>query len=67
MDDPTGEVTELLQVLISNACVNDGTPQSGQEGRNAYDLRSYLDGSGIDMAGPAWWHGSRAPIRTPPP
>jgi len=49
VDDPTGEVTELLQVLISNACVNDGTPQSGQEGRNAYDLRSYLDGSGIDM------------------
>src|ERR1041385_3903900 len=49
MDDPTGEVTELLKVLIRNACVNDGTPQSGQEGRNADDIRAYLDGSGLDM------------------
>ena len=49
MDDPTGEVTGLLQVLIRNACVNDGTLRSGQEGRNADDLRSYLDGTGIDV------------------
>ena len=30
----TGEVTELLQHLIRNACVNDGTPTSGGESRS---------------------------------
>jgi acetylornithine deacetylase/succinyl-diaminopimelate desuccinylase-like protein len=44
----TGEATELLQQLIRNACVNDGTPESGQEVRNADVLRSYLEGAGID-------------------
>ncbi|MCU1448481.1 MAG: acetylornithine deacetylase/succinyldiaminopimelate desuccinylase-like deacylase, partial [Acidimicrobiales bacterium] len=49
MDDVTGEVTELLQQLIRNACVNDGAPDSGEESRNADLLGSYLDGSGIDI------------------
>jgi acetylornithine deacetylase/succinyl-diaminopimelate desuccinylase-like protein len=47
--DPTGEVTELLQHLIRNACVNDGTPASGQEARNADVLASYLEGTGLDL------------------
>lgn len=46
--DPTDEVTDLLQHLIRNACVNDGTIDSGQETRNADLLRSYLDGAGLD-------------------
>jgi acetylornithine deacetylase/succinyl-diaminopimelate desuccinylase-like protein len=48
-EDATGEVTELLQALIRNACVNDGTPQSGHEDRNADVLRSVLDGPGLDL------------------
>jgi acetylornithine deacetylase/succinyl-diaminopimelate desuccinylase-like protein len=48
-DDLTGEVTDLLQQLIRNACVNDGTDESGQEARSADLLRAYLDGSGLDM------------------
>jgi acetylornithine deacetylase/succinyl-diaminopimelate desuccinylase-like protein len=49
MSDPTGEVTELLQNLIRNGCVNDGTPASGEEVRNVDLLATYLDGSGVDM------------------
>ena len=30
-DDPSGEVTDLLQHLIRNACVNDGQRESGGE------------------------------------
>ncbi len=47
--DPTGEVTELLQHLIRNACVNDGTPASGQEVRSVDALATYLEGSGLDL------------------
>ena len=43
----TGEVTELLQALIRNACVNDGTPNSGNELRNADLLQTYLEGAGL--------------------
>jgi acetylornithine deacetylase/succinyl-diaminopimelate desuccinylase-like protein len=45
----TAEATELLQQLIRNACVNDGTATSGQESRNADLLSSYLEGSGLDI------------------
>src|SRR5262245_2418295 len=45
----TGETVELLQQLIRNRCVNDGTVMSGQEVRNSDTLRSYLEGSGLDM------------------
>jgi acetylornithine deacetylase/succinyl-diaminopimelate desuccinylase-like protein len=48
-DDPTGEVTDLLQHLIRNACVNDGTPSSGGESRSVDTLASYLEGSGLDL------------------
>jgi acetylornithine deacetylase/succinyl-diaminopimelate desuccinylase-like protein len=49
VDDVTGEVTELLQQLIRNACVNDGAPESGEESRNADLLTSYLEGAGLDI------------------
>ena len=37
-----GETVELLQAMIRNKCVNDGTAQSGYETRNADLLRTYL-------------------------
>jgi acetylornithine deacetylase/succinyl-diaminopimelate desuccinylase-like protein len=45
----TAEVTDLLQHLIRNACVNDGTAASGQEVRNADVLRAYLGDTGLDL------------------
>ena len=42
-----GPTTELLQALIRNECVNDGTPDSGNEIRNAELLTDYLEGAGI--------------------
>jgi hypothetical protein len=45
----TDEVTDLLQRLIRNACVNDGTAESGGEVRNADLLESYLSGCGADI------------------
>lgn len=47
--DPTGEVTELLQHLIRNACVNDGTIASGNEVRSVDTLVSYFEGAGVEM------------------
>ena len=49
MDDLTGQSTELLQTLIRNACVNDGTVTSGNEMRNADVLQTYLEGGGLDV------------------
>ncbi len=48
-DTIAGEVTELLQQLIRNACVNDGTPASGHEVRSADVLKTVLEGPGIDV------------------
>jgi acetylornithine deacetylase/succinyl-diaminopimelate desuccinylase-like protein len=48
MDTLTGQTVELLQTLIRNACVNEGTVESGQEIRNAETIASFLDGSGVD-------------------
>ena len=39
---PPEEITELLQALIRNECVNDGTPESGHEERSATTLTDYL-------------------------
>ena len=44
-----GEVVELLSQLIGNACVNDGTPESGHEHRSAAVLAAYLEGAGLDF------------------
>jgi len=46
---PTGEVTELLQHLIRNRCVNDGTTESGHESRTADTLSAYLSGTGTEI------------------
>ena len=45
----TGRTTELLQAMIRNECVNDGTPDSGNETRNAELLTTYLEGAGLDV------------------
>jgi acetylornithine deacetylase/succinyl-diaminopimelate desuccinylase-like protein len=45
----THEATDLLQHLIRNRCVNDGTVASGQEVRSADLLSGYLEGPGIDL------------------
>ncbi len=49
-DDLTGASTELLQALIRSECVNDGTPDSGEEARNVDLLRAYLEGPGVELA-----------------
>ncbi len=48
--DLTGASTELLQALIRNECVNDGTPDSGGEIRNVDLLRAYLEGPGVELS-----------------
>ena len=45
-DIGTGEVTELLVALIRDACVNDGTPESGEEHRAVDTLRGYFGTDG---------------------
>jgi acetylornithine deacetylase/succinyl-diaminopimelate desuccinylase-like protein len=49
MDAATGETVELLQTMIRNACVNDGTAASGHEVRSADVLQTYLEGAGLDV------------------
>ncbi|HEY4909432.1 MAG TPA: M20/M25/M40 family metallo-hydrolase [Methylomirabilota bacterium] len=50
MDDAlTAQTVELLQQMIRNQCVNDGTVESGQEARTTDLLRTYLQGSGLDL------------------
>ena len=48
-DALTAQTVELLQRLIRNRCVNDGSKASGQEVRNSDTLRAYLEGSGLDI------------------
>ena len=48
-DTLTGETVELLRQMIRNQCVNDGTVASGHEARTSDLLRSYLEGSGLDI------------------
>ena len=43
----TDQTVELLQTLIRNACVNDGTAESGHEIRNSDVLQTFLEGSGL--------------------
>lgn len=43
------EVVELVQQLIRNRCVNDGSVESGQEIRNVDVLHQLLEGPGIDL------------------
>jgi acetylornithine deacetylase/succinyl-diaminopimelate desuccinylase-like protein len=48
-DSRTEEATDLLQHLIRNQCVNDGSVASGHEQRSVDLLTSYFDGSGVDL------------------
>jgi acetylornithine deacetylase/succinyl-diaminopimelate desuccinylase-like protein len=48
-DDIAAEVTDLLQHLIRNECVNDGTATSGNESRSVDTLSQYLGSSGLDI------------------
>ena len=48
-DALTGQTVELLQTLIRNECVNDGSPTSGHESRSAEVLQSFLEGSGLEI------------------
>jgi acetylornithine deacetylase/succinyl-diaminopimelate desuccinylase-like protein len=47
--DLTGETVELLQTLIRNQCVNDGTPESGFETRNTDVLQQLVEAPGVDI------------------
>ncbi|NNE12833.1 MAG: M20/M25/M40 family metallo-hydrolase [Ilumatobacter sp.] len=47
--DLTGDTIELLQTLIRNRCVNDGTAESGHETRNADVLQTYVERPGVDI------------------
>ena len=44
------EATDLLQHLIRNACVNDGTADSGHEDRSIDALIGYLTAPGVEIA-----------------
>ena len=46
----TAETVELLQTMIRNGCINDGTPGSGFEHRNADTLHAFLGDAGFDVA-----------------
>jgi acetylornithine deacetylase/succinyl-diaminopimelate desuccinylase-like protein len=50
-DDATlaKESSDLLAHLIRNACVNDGTPESGFESRSTDVLAQYLGDTGLDL------------------
>lgn len=48
-DEAIDEATELLQRLIRNKCVNEGTVSSGNEARSVETLASYLAGPGVEM------------------
>src|SRR5437763_4600764 len=43
------DVVGLVQQMIRNRCVNDGSPESGEELRNADLLANYLEGAGLEV------------------
>lgn len=43
------DVVGIVQQLIRNRCVNDGTPESGEELRNADVLTNFLEGAGLEV------------------
>ena len=47
--DLIAETTDVLQRLIRNSCVNEGTPESGHEIRSVDLLESYLRVPGVEM------------------
>ncbi|MDX1691026.1 MAG: M20/M25/M40 family metallo-hydrolase [Acidimicrobiia bacterium] len=49
MTVPGDEVVELLVALVRNACVNDGTPDAGQERRSVETIADYLGARGREF------------------
>ena len=49
LDSLTDHTVELLQTLIRNECVNDGTRESGHESRNADVLEAVISGPAVDV------------------
>ncbi len=49
IDRLTGDTVALVQQAIRNACVNDGTAESGHEVDSADLIEGYLAGSGLDV------------------
>ncbi len=49
MSDLTGRTVELLRTMIRNRCVNDGTPTSGEEVRNADVVEATVAGPGVEI------------------
>ena len=49
IDSLTGQTIDLLQTMIRNQCVNDGTASSGHESRSADVVQTYLEGGGVDI------------------
>ena len=47
--EATDEVVELLQQLIRNKCVNEGTPDSGNEARSVDTIEAFLGRGGFDV------------------
>ena len=47
LDPLTAGTVALLQTLIRNECVNDGTAESGHETRNADVLQGVIEGPGV--------------------
>ena len=47
--DLTAATVELLQVMIRNQCVNDGTPESGEELRNADVIEQVVSLPGVEI------------------
>lgn len=45
----THDTVDLLSAMIRNACVNDGTPDSGDERRNAGTLLDYLSDTSVEV------------------
>ena len=48
-NDLTAATVELLQVLIRNQCVNDGTPESGEEIRNVDVVEQVVSVPGVEI------------------
>ncbi len=49
LDSLTDRTVDLLQTMIRNECVNDGTRESGYETRNADVLEQVISGPGVDI------------------
>src|SRR5262252_1096930 len=47
--DDANATVEVLQTLIRNACVNDGSDDSGGESRSADVLRDVVGARGVDV------------------